>query len=279
MKYAHLLVFCAIGTLILVFPGCRKDPETVTTACDDFICGDTRPTLKEVKDLTAVLAWDVVGNSAPYALHVIDDSTHGGDTYLICALRGQESNWTVRLHGQDLESGARVVISGTVKSNCDDPIYNSRGDELWYIRLSDIKSKYCTSEYALDPTRSDTLQRNWEFIGFMVSADSIHFPPCEAAPMSLEFSLEPFDGTSRLVFSGQAAVNTFGGSYVLSGNQGIAVHDIAGTRVGGHSAAMDYEKKYLDGIHDIYRFDIHHNLLTLTDSANTVTLLFQALDE
>lgn len=264
---------------VLWLVACDEEPAS-RSVCTFNECDDRRPTLKFIDNQVGVLGWDNIAGKPVYSITELDRNGDRGQSYLLCEYYRKEwGTLELSILGQRYETGTHVVFSSRVMDNCDQPIFNVVNEEVFYTRISDIRPRVCQNEFTLDPERTEPLTRRWELVGIK-EGGVIRFPPCEAINPWIEFTTEPYHhdstGTQQTVL-GHSTVNEFAGSYVLSDNATLQFFDTYTTLVGSTTANMNYEEYFYELLFASNQYEIDHNLLTLSDSTRTETLLFQAL--
>ena len=77
-------------------------------------------------------------------------------------------------------------------------------------------------------------------------------------------------------FSGRSAVNTYGGSYTISGGGGFSAGELQATLMGGSEEAMRAESLYFELLAQSRRYSVTTTTLTLMNEGNQELLVFQA---
>ena len=273
--------FCAWFFSVLWLVACDDEPGT-RSVCTFDECDDRRPTLKIIENQVGVVNVDNINGNIFYSIAELDSNGNRGQSYLLCEYRSRPWPTTeLTIFGRRYETGTHVVFSSRVMDNCDEPIFDVQNEEVFNTQISDIRPRVCLTEFTVDPERSEPLTRRWELVGIQESG-TIRFPPCEAINPWIEFTKEPYlydsTGTQKNVL-GYGTVNEFGGAYSLSNNVTLQFFETHTTLAGSTSANMDYEEDFYALLFASNQYNINHNLFTLSDSARTESLLFQALEE
>lgn len=266
---------------VLWLVACDDEPD-YPSICTSNECDDRRPTLKLIENQVGVLGWDIIAGNPTYSITELDSNGNRRQSYLLCEYYQEEwGTLELSILGQRYETGTHVIFSSQVMDNCDNPIFNVENEEVFYTRISDIQPRICQTEYAVDSERTESLTSRWELVG-IEERGVIRFPPCEAINPWIEFTTEPYLQNSthtQQTVLGYSTVNEFAGAYAISDEFTLQFSDIFTTLVGSTTANMDYEEDFYALLFASNQFEINHNLLTLSDTVKTETLLFQTLVE
>jgi heat shock protein HslJ len=131
----------------------------------------------------------------------------------------------------------------------------------------------CAVEYPDDHANTYTLIRSWTFIGFQdAGSTSITYPPCSLKESKMTVAFSP----DSISFGGKASINSFGGKYALSDNNGLKMNSIIQTLMGGPRELINFEDRYLEALQATTNYQIEYNKLTLFYGQSACKMLFAA---
>jgi heat shock protein HslJ len=137
----------------------------------------------------------------------------------------------------------------------------------------------CTVIYAEDREKTYGLIGEWEFFGFQAgTSEEISYPPCEGYSLygrdEFRMTLKLYDDSTTL--SGKATINQYGGNFRLTNDNGLEIHSITATLMGGTEALEAYENRFFLALGVTKSYNIRYDRLTLFYGPSGDKMLFMA---